>query len=133
MTLEEAVYEKLMGTDALIALVKREIYKGFRSQGQSLPCVTFFRVSTTPVNGAAGASGTEHITLQVDCWARRGSKARKIAEAVKTTLDGWSRTSSPSIGAALCTSEQDIIEPPDEGGQLAECRVAQDWSIWQTA
>lgn len=131
MTVEEALYEKLMDCDALVALVKRQIYRGFRSQGQGLPCITFLRVSTTPSNGATGSTGTEHVLIQVDCWARRSSETRNIAEEVKTTLNGWSRTTAPVVGAAILTDEQDIIEPPDDGGQLAEYRIIQTWSIWQ--
>ena len=130
MSVEEAIYDKLMDAGGVTALVKREIYRGFRSQGQSLPCLTFLRISTVPSNGAAGGSGTEQVLVQIDCWAKLGSEARNIAEAVKTTLDGWSRTSSPTIGAALLQDERDIMEPPDLGGQIAEFRVAQTWSIW---
>lgn len=133
MTLEEAVYKLLMDDDALVALVKRQIYRGFRSQSQELPCVTFLRVSTTPSNGAKGSTGTEHILIQVDCWARRSSEAREVAEAVKNAMDGWSRESSPSIGSAILNDERDDSESPDDGGQLAEFRVIQTWSIWQQA
>ena len=130
MTIEEALYDRLMDDDALMALVKREIYKGFRSQGQSLPAVTFVRVTTVPTNGATGASGTEHVIMQIDCWARRDSEARKIAEAVKSSLNGWGKVSSPAIFSPLLTDEQNIMEPADEGGQLGEYRISQDWSIW---
>jgi hypothetical protein len=131
MTVEDVIYDLLMDTNALTAIVGRRIFRGFRSQGQHLPCVTFLRVSTTPTNGAAGRSGTEHVTMQIDCWAQRHDVSRAIAEAIKTALDTWTSDSSPKMPQALCTNEQDILEPPDDGSQLAEYRVIQDWSIWQ--
>lgn len=132
MIIEDAIYERLLDTDAVTSLVMRNVYKGFRSQATTLPCITLFRVTTMPVNGAGGRSGSEHVIMQIDCWSYSQSDVRLIAEAVKTTLDSWTHSSSPAVSQVLCTDERDLSEPPAEGSGTADWRIEQDWSIWMT-
>jgi len=132
MIIEDAIYKRLLDTDAVTALVLRNVYRGFRSQSSALPCVTFLRTSTEYSNGAAGSGGTQHVNVQVDVWSEKQSEAREIADAVFDTLDGWQNATSPSTAPAICTAQMDISSYPEDGGGMTEYRVEQDWSIWLT-
>lgn len=133
MTIEDAIQDRLADTTAVVARVGARIYRGWIPQRAGRPCITFQRISTTPVNGSTGPSGTQNIRIQVDVWALTPSEARAIATAVAGALSGWSRTSDPEIGRCNLVSDQDMTEPSDNGESKPEYRVSQDYSIWTTA
>jgi len=130
LTLEDAIFEKLMATVAVVARTGARVYRGWRPQRAILPCVTFLRIDTVPVNGAAGASDTSRARVQVDVWAENQGTARTIADAVKSGLDGWTRTSSPEISPVLLISDNDFTEESEPGSGQREYRISQDYSIW---
>jgi hypothetical protein len=132
MTIDDSIYEELIATTGITALVGARIYRGWRPQESKTPCISFFRVSTTPLNGATGASGTDNARIQIDCWATSPKSARAIAEAVRGALDGWISV-SPASHAALLVADVDLVEPPQEAAGQFEYRVSQDYSIWMDA
>lgn len=122
-----------MDFEAVTAIVGRKIYRNSRPAGKGLPCLVFSRVSNVSLNESTGPTGTEHARIQVDCYARGDAAAEELAAAVKETLCGWSRDSSPAIGAAQMTTEFDDSEPDEEGGGQLLHVVRQDYSIWYAA
>ena len=132
MTLEDAIYEELLGTTGITALVGNRIYRGWRPQHAATPCLTFFRISRVPINASTGPSGTEHARIQIDVWANTSKTARAIADAVSDALAGWSSTDPVSSPMRL-ESDQDMPVEPDDGVGQWETRVSQDYSIWYSA
>jgi len=130
LTLEDAIFEKLMSTVAIVARTGARVYRGWRPQRAILPCVTFLRIDTVPTNGATGSSDTSQSRVQVDVWARDQSTCRTIADAVKGGLDGHSRTSSPEISPILLLSDVDLVEDAEPGSGQREHRITQDYSVW---
>ena len=132
MTLEDAIFEKLIHTTAISSRVGSRFYRGWRPHNGKLPCVTFGRVTTEPVNSAAGVETTTRITMQVDVWAANQRTARTIADAIRSALGGWTHTSSPTVSPANLINETDMTEGGEPGTQLQEHRVSQDWAMWGT-
>ena len=129
-SLEDTIYDKLVAVLAAADLSTVSVYKGWRPQSSDVPCVTFLRISTEEINGAAGTSGTRRTRAQIDTWSSSATTARTIANAIRDGLDGWTNTSSPAISPVRIISDQDLIEQPDEGKGVAKHRVSQDYSLW---
>ena len=132
MTIDDSLFEELIGSTTITAHVGGRIYRGWRPQESKTPCISFLRISTTPLNGNTGDSGTHNARIQVDVWAKTAKSARTIADAVRALLNGWQST-SPASSQTLCVADVDMVEPPEEGAGQPEYRVSQDYSIWYSA
>jgi hypothetical protein len=133
MTIEDAIYDELASTMAVTAYVGSRIYRGWIPQRAKFPCITYQRISTTPLNASAGPTGTRHIRVQVDVWASQASTARAISNAVAGALEGWTNASDPEVGSCNMISDQDMNETDSDGDSLPNYRVSQDYSIWSSA
>jgi len=131
-TLDATIYTRLAAVSGVTDIVSTRIYYGWIPQGATLPCVSYTRISTMPVNGATGHTTESNTRLQVDCWATTQSGARTLADAVKAALGGWNNASSPYVADILPISDSDLMESPDTGSQDPEHRVSMDFSIWWT-
>ena len=132
MTLMQAIYDRLMDAPAVAALVGHNVFASRRPADGPLPCIVFWRVSSISQNCSTGPTGTEQSRVQVDCHAALHEDAEELAAAIKGVLAGWSRESSPSIGAAQIVSEHEDFVDDTDGGGGAEHIISQDYSIWHS-
>jgi len=129
MTLADAIHQRLLGIEPLVAAVGKRIHWGWLPDRAELPCVTLLMVGQTSMNGAAGPTGTKQCRLQVDVWARRPSEARTIADAIEAALGGWSREAAPKISPISPLDRSEEVETPEGGGDPLT-RISQDFSVW---
>jgi predicted secreted protein len=70
MTPEERIYAALNGTGAVTALVGTRISPAKRGQAQTLPAITFQRISNVPSASVDGnVANLQQSRVQVDAWA----------------------------------------------------------------
>ena len=59
MTVDDALYEKIVSIEAVTARVQSRVFARWRSQLSALPAMTFFRVDTTISQSSTGRTNTE--------------------------------------------------------------------------
>jgi hypothetical protein len=130
MTIDEALYEKIVSLGEVTARVQSRVFARWRSQLSALPAMTFFRVDTTISQSSKGRTKTERARFQIDIFATSHRQARAIADALKTGLDGWTHASDPAISYCGLDSEQDLSEDTGDGSEAPTARITQDWILW---
>ena len=84
--MESSVYAALSGAGAVTAIAGQRVYVGHVKQAESLPALTYERVSTTP-NPTLGANNpTTSARCQVDAWAETYAEARALADAARVAV-----------------------------------------------
>lgn len=131
MGLDTSIDTRLNAVTALTDLVGTRIYRKQRPRGSALPCVVYYRITSSVVNHAAGVTATRHARVQVDSQADLESEARTLADAVATALSGWSDPGgTPSISMCHQMSDADLSEEPDHGTDVPRYRISQDYELW---
>jgi len=118
--MEVAVRDHLLADPDVSELVSTRIYPGALPQAAIYPAIRYQRVDTVRVYSKAGYEGDSRPRLQIDCWAETYLEAKRLADAVRTAMDGF-----PEF--AVCENEQDGYEP-DPAPPVY--RVILDFSIW---
>ena len=88
---------KLKGMAAVSVLIGTRVYPISAVQGDSLPYITFQKISGVPTNTAGGTTKTRQTRLQVNFWADSYDGARALANAAcgnedelaPSGLSGW--------------------------------------------
>jgi hypothetical protein len=134
-TIEQALVSYLSGYAGLTALITGRVYNRRIPQGATIPCLTFFRVST-PHNHTMDTTGasTELVSprFQFDAWASSPGTAKNIIDQLRAALNGKTGSigtapNNITIRAGLVEDEAD--EEPDVDSALYRRRS--DFVIWQ--
>ena len=132
--LDEAIGAELVAYAGLTALVGTRIYYGPIPQGETLPCVTYQRVSTPRIltHQSSGATGDlAHPRFQFNSWATTALSAKAIIDQVRAGLHG--QTGVIGAGAITVTIRAALVE--DEGYEhFPDVRLhsyRSDFMIWQ--
>lgn len=84
----------LLAADATIAAaVGQRIGPVILRQETALPSLVYRRLGSEPEYTLAGRAGWRTVTVQVVCWSLDYGEARRLAEAVRKALDGYSELS----------------------------------------
>lgn len=92
---------------ALVALVGTRIEYRPMKQGQTLPAVTYWRVSTSRINSQDGRSKLTRSRFQFDCWAETYLESISIGDALVEAFDNWGNQFN---GAAFIEERRDHFE-----------------------
>ena len=128
-SVEKSVYGKLSGTSAVTDLVSTRIYPHMARQGDSLPYVTYFIVSSVPLNASTGSTDTVQTTIQIDVWAASASSAKAIADAIFTALDGYNDATN-AVSYYTMQARRQEMDAPEDGSQRPIYRESMDWDVW---
>lgn len=108
----------LLNTTAITAITSTRVYHGLRPQGNNtLPCINYYELGAGWVSG-----GIESQPFSVNCRAATPAAARDLAEEVKNTLIGTSRTgiygtgNGFDIARSSLQTDQGLI--PEQEGDL---------------
>jgi len=129
-SVEKSIHTKMAGTTAITDLVSTRIYPFASRQGDALPRVTYFVVSSNPVNASTGSTGTVQSMIQVDVWAASASSAKAVADAIFTALDGFDDTATNAVSYYTLDARRQEIEESDDGSEKPVYRVSMDWDVW---
>ena len=131
-TIEEGIKGRLTAFAGLVALISTRTFEGGIPQGETLPCVTFNRISTPRIHthDTSGSTGLAHPRFQFDAWATTYASAKAITDQVRAALNGYKGTitvgaSTVKIQAALVDDERVNHEP---GTALKS--LSSDYIIW---
>ena len=109
---EEHIFSRLSGFAGITAIVSTGIYPIRIPDGQALPALTYLRVSSRRVESMLG--GTTALCFarfQFDCWARKYSTAKALAEQVRLALQGYTGTvSGNTIFGVNFLNEVDLVD-----------------------
>lgn len=87
---------------------------------QTLPRVTYQRISTTPETHLSGSARLDSVRIQVDCWAKTFLAAAALADQVRTLLE------SDTKFKPLCQAITDFHEPEND-----LFRRSMDFRCWE--
>lgn len=117
-TVEEAIYQTLIGSTMVTALAGSRVYPLRAPQNPVYPLAVYQRVSWLPVGGLEHQiTPTARPRLRVRCYGEQYfSQAKALSEAVRKTLDGFTGTvtvgsTAVELQAVTLSYEVDNWEP----------------------
>lgn len=127
--LEEGLVAYLKTVPGLTTLIGARIYAFRIPQEETLPCLTYQRIST-PRYHSHDTSGTgnnlSHPRVQFDAWATTYSEAKTITDELRAALNGRrGSTGGVTLQGALVAEESPTYEPDTK-----LYRNRSDYFIW---
>lgn len=119
----EIINDALTGDVAVTAIAGSRVYLHQAPQGVTLPCITFFQITSDPNNNLSGPSDLYRERWQIDCWSDRYSSAIGLASAVKTAVLG--SVGENNLESVVLLSELAQFEPENDLH-----RLILDFSLW---
>ncbi len=121
----EIIKSALSDDSGLSALIGSRAYLHQAPQGVTMPCVTYFQVSSDINNSLSGPADIIRERWQIDCWADRYSDAMAVSAAVKTAV--FSAVGENDLESVVLLSELAQFEAEE-----ALHRVVLDFSLWHS-
>lgn len=120
------MFARLQAVSAVTDLVGTRVFPAPLPQGQTLPAVTYQRVSGARESAMGSDTGVAHPRIQVDCWASSYSGVKALATAVRGALQRYSGTiATVEIQDSFLKNDIDLFEDEIEAN-----RVMLDFEIW---
>lgn len=113
----DAILAKLAAAPAVtnIAGTRFEL-AGMVSPATARPLIVVQTIGTGRLYDNAGPSGVARSTVQLTCYANGYGTARQLANAVRTTLNGFRGTvGQTKVLSILLDDERDAAQPPSGG------------------
>ncbi len=131
-SIQGALRTRLTGDATVSQLVSTRVFPvGQIPQKAVLPWVTHQRISGGNILSLDGPNDTKNIRMQVNCVAETYAEAVVLADAVKSSLNGWERAySDPNVSSCMMDSENDDFDTPVVDNEQAVNRIMQDYSLW---
>lgn len=79
MSMDEALRDLILTYTPVASVVERRVDWGVRPQGDHLPAITLWRISSIRQMNLAGASRWTRDRIQIDCWGRTYKAAKDLA------------------------------------------------------
>lgn len=86
---EEFLYNRLKNFAGLSALIGSNVFHVKIPAGQTVPAVSYQKISANHVESMQGSSGLCFSSFQIDAWARESDDVKAIAEQVRLALQGY--------------------------------------------
>ena len=130
-SVEARIIARLRGYADVGALVGEQVYGGFARAGTPLPYIVVTRISGSPLNTLSGPDslGDNGCRLQVDCFAGKYGDVKRIADAVRGALSGYT-DSGAGITSCLLDNEIDDTDEPTDASNVVTQRVIQDYIVF---
>lgn len=121
-TAEEALRAALVAAAPVTAICSTRIKLAGGTNDQTLPAISYQRISTVPTDHLAGGGTLDQVRVQVDCWAVKADDAAALAAAARDAI-------SPADQAGIATMQAQ--EGPTLDTDARAWRVRTDYFIWQ--
>ena len=132
LAIEKAI-RKILQTDPSVGFV----YPQIAPENASLPFIVYSRISSNHQFDYSGASGLNHIRLQLNIFAETYAAVKSKANDVRGKLQGYTDTvtidtESVDIQVVKLLAEHDDIEKPKAGSDNPVFWIIQDYLIGYT-
>ncbi len=129
--IEDAVRTILLADGTISGLIGTRMRPHAADPRDSLPYITYLRISTMPVDNFQGHSGTTRARIQVQCWDDDYSTVRTMAKACRDALDAYNGVvgSDTVIGVTVEDSVDDYV-PPTKKPERGVYMTAVDFYVW---
>lgn len=132
MRLEQALYNRLSTYSALTALVGDRINPVRLPQGTAYPAVSYFRVSRPTRRTFGGNTAIASPRFQFDCWAKRYTDAKAVADQLIAALNNFSGTMGGTGGVEVQDIEL-MNEMDDDFLDTADLyHVVLEFTVWHS-
>jgi len=114
--------------------VASRISPSFADKNETLPYITFQKISDPQHNQMLAAAGIANPTYQFDVWADSNLSRAKVAEVLRNEMDGFrgaiGATSGTSIRRMILVGQSEEVEEPTDGSADPFFRMRMDFEIW---
>lgn len=107
-TVHEKIYEYLITVEGITDIVSERISPGDLPQDQTIPAITFRRVS----NQRHHARRYVSPRFQVNSWARTPMKAEELAQEVREAFEGFHGSMDGLHVVSIVVNDTDDLNPP---------------------
>lgn len=134
MRIEQGLFAYLSTATAITSLVSTRIYPLVVPQDTSLPAITYQQTANNTdhhsLTGTLRSDGCPRASIQLDVYATTYAACKEIADAVRTTLDGF-RGMMGTVAVRGCykRGEVDYNELPADASSPGEYRISVDFEI----
>ena len=125
----DSIYSILHDDPGVLPLAGSRIYPQELPQDATFPAIVYERTSNEHLRSNDGPTGLVTASYDVTTWGDRFPDARKLSDAVRLALDGYSGTvDSVKIGFIIIENEVDLFDEPllDE---RRRCGVRQQYTV----
>jgi hypothetical protein len=91
-TIEQAIYNILVNTAGITALVGTRIYQVKMPDNVTFPAISYQTSFGSQIESFTGYSGLRNPVINIDTWASSAGAAKDLAEKVRAALHGYSGT-----------------------------------------
>ena len=123
--IEQGLLTHLQADAGITAIVDGRIDAVVSPQNETLPRITFQRISSNRVMSFGGPSGLTRGRFQIDCWAATYDDSKNLAEAVRLAMDGFSGLMGDVPVRVILLTDNDLFEANPK-----TYRVSMDFAIW---
>jgi hypothetical protein len=133
--IESDIATFLMNNATVSAIVEDRVYPNQTPRDVEYPCVTYFRVSSSPIGDMGGASGMVHARIQINSWAKGNGAyiaAHGLADAIRDKIDHFRGTLSGglhTIDAVHLVDEGDVKDKRLGVDDTVPYGVRQDYDV----
>lgn len=121
--LETAMCELLDASSDVVELRDNRIYPDLTEQNPETPYQVYFRIDNQHEHHLRGSSGLCHVRVQLNSYAKSKLEARRLTEASRIALDGFTGTVTVPVDGGIpvkiqsCRLDRDNDEfvPPSDG------------------
>lgn len=131
--LNAAVYNILANDADVSGEVGTRIRPDAIDQNETLPAITFWRVSGTSVQNINGSvAGLARARVTIECYATQRDTANQLAEYVRIALINAKGTydGTKVRNFAVDTHQQHYVDNPTDGNSSFRYVTAQDFSVY---
>ena len=97
MTVEAAIYNVILGDEAVQSIIGGRIYPGLLSQGERNPAIVFMQSGEDEGVTTDGAIGMIESRFRLTCWTQNYRQTVELVEYLRTALQDYSGTPISSI------------------------------------
>lgn len=87
MAIESDLYTHLINDSGVSGIVGDRVYPLRLPQGFTLPAISYQRISGDRAKDLQGSTGHTSPRIQIDCWTKKYSDLKNLAEKVRLSLD----------------------------------------------
>ena len=129
--IENAIAELLRGSKDVTDMVGNRIGPELGTSKEQTPYITYRRISTDPLEGSLGSTGTSRAAILVTPWSESYRQTKQLAEFIRLALQGFEGgVAGHECLTITMTDMNDITQEPQSAGNRPTFGVEIDFGVW---